>query len=935
MARIPQIISRGTVSTVAAAPQPPGGGFAALADIAKVAQEFIRPAAEKSAREAGFNAVYRDENGVLQVDERSVLGGEMAEIHNAAAFSKYLAQMRIDMGSTFTELGVKYQFDPDGFRQAADGYISMLRADERVPAAIKEDLVATASEEASRRFNGLYVAETKRNFEDSETNTRLARDMVADDYVSLFMQGDEKAAEAKYQELLSISEFRANAPYIGETEAQTEAYLRGIRGAAKAARAARQLQDLSGAEAISDEMRAELDAVLKDPDLTPEARDKLYAATQGALKGIDAATFVNAATSDSYAAKAVRVESGGDPNARNDKSSAGGLHQFLASTFVETVRAMQKAGLADWAKGISDEAVAKMRFDERRSSEAFKFFTAQNEAALARNGLPVTDGTRYMAHFFGAGGAITLLKSDPAAKVADLVSPDVIEANPFLANMTVADAINWANRKMTVKSEDIVRASEKLSDIQDAEVRALASSMFAEQIRARRLQEAQSNEDWTTRIEAGDTTVTERGILTDHGLSDKDQADLVLALRKANKDKMEVQQTVIDLNGDTHRFDRFDSKERKRVNEAYTAALGDEDPLSDFGMAEAAKITGRTGFIPPRMVNEVRSAIAGDDAERMARALSFIDQMGLKVKDSYAMYDGAADFDRALADFRFYGRTGSAVNAAQRMIDLRDKPAQGALTKEAIKEAAKGLKPADVISHYRARNVSVESLGSEVQQATLMDEYTRLFTEEAGLGVPADIARERALTRLDRVYGVSEIAGGGVLMMHPPERYAPVVDGSHAWMEEVLTRDATKAAYGDDLEALTKERGGYRYIGGGKWKREFRVPLDRIIVTSDDQTRREIGAGKPPSYKVMVLGDPEHDEPGFAYSGRYVFDASEFADEEAARSKALEAQTDEETANRNERAWYEFTLRKFGEEAANRMLMEDNPAYRLAPPPQE
>ncbi|WP_299774906.1 hypothetical protein [uncultured Tateyamaria sp.] len=324
MARVPEIIRRNPLSQVA--PQAPraGQGWAALADVAAMGAKFLKPAAADQARRDGEKSVYRDDEGNLKVDERSLFSGEMGAIQNQAAYAKYLSQKTIDLNSTMSELAVKYEFDPGGFQEATRAYIKTLQSDPDVPSVLKEDIVRSVEEGASRQFNGLRRSEVSRTYKAADTQSATARDMLLDDYVSLYVEGDAEGAEAKMAEIQELTRMRSNAPYIDETPAESEQLLRGARGTAKAARLLRDLGDLEGADSISDTQVAEIEEVLKDPDISPGTRQKLYTASQGRLKSIDAAGIVRGLTNDGYEAMVTRAESGGDDQARASTSSAFG-----------------------------------------------------------------------------------------------------------------------------------------------------------------------------------------------------------------------------------------------------------------------------------------------------------------------------------------------------------------------------------------------------------------------------------------------------------------------------------------------------------------------------------------------------------------------------------------------------------------------------------
>lgn len=139
----------------------------------------------------------------------------------------------------------------------------------------------------------------------------------------------------------------------------------------------------------------------------------------------------------------IGVESGGDPNARNPNSSASGLGQFIDSTWLSTIR-----GARPDLAGKSDSELLALKSDPQLSREMTEAYANQNQAILTKNGLPVTPGSTYLAHFAGPGGAVKVLQADPNAPVESVLGADAVRANPFLRGMTVQGLQAWADRKM-------------------------------------------------------------------------------------------------------------------------------------------------------------------------------------------------------------------------------------------------------------------------------------------------------------------------------------------------------------------------------------------------------------------------------------------------------------------------------------------------------
>lgn len=136
-------------------------------------------------------------------------------------------------------------------------------------------------------------------------------------------------------------------------------------------------------------------------------------------------------------------ESGGDPNAQNSRSSAGGAGQFIDSTWLS----MLQRHRPDIATGKSPSDLLQLKFDPQLSREMTAAYAADNGAILAKNGHQVTPGTTYLAHFAGPQGAVQLLNADPATPVRSILTPQAVAANPFLQNMTAAELRLWADGK--------------------------------------------------------------------------------------------------------------------------------------------------------------------------------------------------------------------------------------------------------------------------------------------------------------------------------------------------------------------------------------------------------------------------------------------------------------------------------------------------------
>lgn len=147
----------------------------------------------------------------------------------------------------------------------------------------------------------------------------------------------------------------------------------------------------------------------------------------------------------------IRAESGGNSNARNPRSSAAGVGQFIDSTWLS----MLAKHRPDLATGKSPGELLALKADPQLSRDMTAAYAADNAGILSSAGLPVTPGSTYLAHFAGPQGAVGILNADPSAPVAGILTPAAVKANPFLQGMTAADLRAWADRKVGGNSTSI------------------------------------------------------------------------------------------------------------------------------------------------------------------------------------------------------------------------------------------------------------------------------------------------------------------------------------------------------------------------------------------------------------------------------------------------------------------------------------------------
>ncbi len=154
--------------------------------------------------------------------------------------------------------------------------------------------------------------------------------------------------------------------------------------------------------------------------------------------------------SSDYLANLARAESNNDASAKNDKSTASGLYQFLGDykdktgktvqgTWKGTVNSMVNAGVLTKDDAEANYMDDKNRFDPIKARKVAEYFTEKNRIGLKSNlGRDPTQADLYMAHFLGLGGNtsgaiqfLKLLKDNPDGNAA-LVDPAAANSNPSI-----------------------------------------------------------------------------------------------------------------------------------------------------------------------------------------------------------------------------------------------------------------------------------------------------------------------------------------------------------------------------------------------------------------------------------------------------------------------------------------------------------------------
>lgn len=168
---------------------------------------------------------------------------------------------------------------------------------------------------------------------------------------------------------------------------------------------------------------------------------------------------------------------------------------------------------------------------------------------------------------------------------------------------------------------------------------------------------------------------------------------------------------------------------------------------------------------------------------------------------------------------------------------------------------------------------AVAPVDTETQRMMLAD-FETLFAERYVATSDTGTAREQALEKMKRTWGVTSVYGdaggrGGRVMPYPPEQHYPVIANSHEWIRE-------------ELAGVVKGLG---------------ADPANVSLVSDGKTKAAADRGERPGYLIAVV-DPETGLSDLARDdqGRVI---RHFFDEEAAKAAALQ-RAEEERRTRND-----------------------------------
>jgi hypothetical protein len=171
---------------------------------------------------------------------------------------------------------------------------------------------------------------------------------------------------------------------------------------------------------------------------------------------------------DTFLNRLMTAESGGRRKAKNPRSTALGPFQFIKSTFLDVTRRHFPAEIV----GLTEQEVLSRRTDPDLAWRAAAAFCRDNVKHLKDRGLEPTFAHLRLSFLLGPADAVRIIQSREATPVVNVLSEAIIEANPFMRDMKVADLLSRSERDVNRDRNELVETAPQPQVRPPARVRA-------------------------------------------------------------------------------------------------------------------------------------------------------------------------------------------------------------------------------------------------------------------------------------------------------------------------------------------------------------------------------------------------------------------------------------------------------------------------------
>ena len=530
---------------------------------------------------------------------------------------------------------------------------------------------------------------------------------------------------------------------------------------------------------------------------------------------------------EAYFRFAKQAESGGNPNARTKVKgqTAAGLYGFTAPT---------------WKKLVDKYSSHGLTYDGRMSPEqqeiAMRLFTADNEAVLEANGVPVTNQTRYMAHFLGAGLVDNVVTASDSTPMRDIVPPSYLRANAFLRSMDVGDFKAWAAKKGGGSADP------RFADLPFSDKEALYRDALAQERRQQAAQDAANEALYNQQIQN-----MERGIITgtfgmqqlneqfnNGNVNPKDYWRMEGRINRGAEDAQNLS-NVVEAAKAGSQLDPYDTDNKKGADQLYEMSDGAAQvrSRSQEYADQWFNIATNSHVLSPDYTSALAGGLYSEDPQDIMFAAKNLTALN-RERPRSVRASGVSEGDlRKAAMIDAVGRHRGAEAAAEFAAGYSNP--EIAQNREVRMKAASGI-----LNRYQNEDgmqKAAEAIGLDANQTNTrtMTALWREFDTMFRLGYEKSLTEEEAIefakSELEKNWAQQTTNGMSFVMKYPPDKFWGVDN--------------------DDLNEMIYKQTGL-------------TSDDQYQLVADAQTHAEVSAGQLPTYFVVhgEFGTVAADESG-------------------------------------------------------------------------
>lgn len=297
-------------------------------------------------------------------------------------------------------------------------------------------------------------------------------------------------------------------------------------------------------------------------------------------------------------------------------------------------------------------------------------------------------------------------------------------------------------------------------------------------------------------------------------------------------------------------FNRYDDDARKLVNDTFklgdlhTRILsGDPDAI-----ARGVEVSKRLGYVPEVVQDSLLALVKNRAPSKAQLRMAGYQAAGAILADYPDAFMGE-DGNKLASESRDFLAMADGMGPEQALLRMdemkspeweKKKTALGPLATEALKS----IDAVSIMRDYLDDSaLPFTAPGADNMMAVMVGDFQQKFRDNfIRLGGDAESAKKRTIEEMG-TYGVTNVSGSKQMMRFPPEKHYPAI-GPKGY--DYLSKDIEKAVrtYLDD-KANIVEVGASNEIEGGS-----DIGIDQIFLHGDYITKRDLAAGKSPTYQV-------------------------------------------------------------------------------------